>query len=83
MIPRTLGEKIQALRGKFPVCFVTGPRQSGKTTLLRALEPDLPYLSLEEPDLRAIALADPRGFLSQFPEGAILDEVQRTPELFS
>ncbi|GAB4407765.1 MAG: ATP-binding protein [Bacteroidia bacterium] len=83
MIARTLAANIQALRGKFPVCFLTGPRQSGKTTLLRSLIPDLPYVSLEEPDIRAIALQDPRGFLEQFPQGLVLDEAQRVPELFS
>ncbi|MDX2284684.1 MAG: ATP-binding protein [Bacteroidia bacterium] len=83
MIARTLSETLLGLRGKFPVCFLTGPRQSGKTTLLKALIPDLPYVSLEEPDLRAIALQDPRGFLDQFPAGLVLDEAQRAPALFS
>jgi predicted AAA+ superfamily ATPase len=66
MIPRTLTAKLTALAQKFQVITLTGPRQSGKTTLVRAAFPDLPYASLEEPDLRQIALADPRLPL-QFP----------------
>lgn len=83
MIHRYLGETIQRLSRGFPVVTITGPRQSGKTTLSRASFPDKPYVSLEEPDTRSYALDDPRGFLRQFPEGAILDEAQRAPELFS
>ncbi len=83
MIERKLTGKIQELVGKFPVISLTGPRQSGKTTLVRDTFPDLPYVSLEEPDIRQLALNDPRGFLANFAEGAILDEVQHTPELFS
>ena len=62
---------------------VTGPRQSGKTTLCRAAASDVPYASLEDPDTRRFALDDPRGFLGQFPGGAVLDEIQRAPELLS
>jgi len=83
MIERTLASKITSLAQKFQVITLTGPRQSGKTTLVRATFPDLPYVSLEEPDIRQIALTDPRGFLSNYPAGAILDEIQNTPELFS
>ena len=83
MIGRTLTPKIIALAEKFQVITVTGPRQSGKTTLVRAAFPGLPYASLEEPDIRQIALTDPRGFLSNYPAGVILDEVQHTPDLFS
>ncbi|MCP5544467.1 MAG: ATP-binding protein [Akkermansiaceae bacterium] len=67
----------------FPVLTITGPRQSGKTTLSRMLLPDVPYFSLEDPDIRAFATEDPRGFLRQVEDGAILDEVQRAPALFS
>ena len=56
---------------------LTGPRQSGKTTLCRAVFPQLPYVSLEAPDVRAFASEDPRAFLAQFPNGAVIDEVQR------
>ncbi|HNB54940.1 MAG TPA: ATP-binding protein [Anaerolineales bacterium] len=83
MLPRTLTDKINTLKDKFPVITITGPRQSGKTTLVRAVFPALPYVSLEEPDIRQFALTDPRGFLSNFPQGAVLDEVQNTPDLFS
>lgn len=83
MIERTLTGRLVALSQKFQVVTLTGPRQSGKTTLVRATFPELPYVSLEEPDIRQIALIDPRGFLANFPNGAVLDEVQRTPELFS
>ena len=62
---------------------LTGPRQSGKTTLVKMMFPDYDYRSLEEPDHRAFALEDPRGFLSQFAEKVILDEIQRAPDLFS
>ena len=62
---------------------LTGPRQSGKTTLCRAVFPDHPYRSLESPDDRAFAQEDPRAFLAQFPRGAVLDEVQRVPDLLS
>lgn len=83
MIPRYLGETVERLRKGFPIIAITGPRQSGKTTLSRAAFPDKPYVSLEEPDTRSYALEDPRGFLGQFPDGAVIDEAQRVPELFS
>lgn len=83
MIERTLTAKIIALAQKFQVITLTGPRQSGKTTLVRAAFPGLPYVSLEEPDIRQIALTDARGFLSNYPQGAILDEIQNVPDLFS
>ena len=67
----------------FPAVAVTGPRQSGKTTLARETFPRKPYVSLEEPDQREFATSDPRRFLAQFPDGAVLDEVQRAPDLFS
>ncbi len=67
----------------FPVITVTGPRQSGKTTLLRKVFDKLPYYSLENLDIRHFALNDPVGFLNQHPEGMILDEVQHTPDLLS
>ena len=83
MIERTLTARIIALAQKFQVITLTGPRQSGKTTLIRAAFPDLPYVSLEDPDIRQIALTDGRGFLSNYPRGAVLDEIQNTPDLFS
>ncbi len=83
MIERTAHQKLSSLARSFPAVAVIGPRQSGKTTLVKTLFPKKPYVLLEEPDTRAFAIKDPRGFLAQFPDGAILDEVQRAPELFS
>lgn len=83
MIERTLAAKLTALAQKFPVITLTGPRQSGKTTLVKTVFAALPYVSLEEPDIRQFALTDPRGFLANYPQGAVLDEVQQTPDLFS
>lgn len=83
MLGRTLMTKMIALAQKFQAITLTGPRQSGKTTLVRAAFPNLPYTSLEEPDVRLFALNDPRGFLSNYSNGAILDEIQNTPDLFS
>lgn len=81
MIPRVAAALVEERASQLPVLTVTGPRQSGKTTLCRAVFTAKPYVSLETPDVRAEALRDPRGFLARFPEGAILDEVQRAPEL--
>ncbi len=83
MIQRDLSSKLKRLSERYPVVTVTGPRQSGKTTLVKAVFPDWTYVSLEEPDVREFALADPRGFIAAYPEGAILDETQRAPDLFS
>jgi uncharacterized protein len=83
MIPRAASRTIQRLASSFPVVAITGPRQSGKTTLAKSIFPDKPYASLEDPDFRALAETDPRGFLAGFPEGAVLDEAQRAPHLFS
>jgi len=83
MITRAIEAQLRRLLAGFPVVTLTGPRQSGKTTLARAVFMDRPYVSLEEPDLRHLAMDDPRGFLARFPDGAVLDEVQRAPELLS
>lgn len=83
MIERTIKAKLLALAEKFQVISLMGPRQSGKTTLVKDAFPDLPYVSLEEPDTSHFAHSDPRGFLSNYPDGAVLDEVQNIPELFS
>ncbi len=82
-VPRTLAAKMLESAQHYPVVTVTGPRQSGKTTLCRATFPEHAYVSLEPLDVREFARQDPRGFLGQFPEGFILDEAQRVPELFS
>ena len=83
MIERDITAKLLQLSGKFPVVSLTGPRQSGKTTLLKNIFPEKPYVSLEDIDVRQFAAEDPRGFLATYPDGGILDEVQRVPELFS
>lgn len=83
MIERIAKTKILQLASVFKSVAVTGPRQSGKTTLVRKLFPEKTYLSLENPDTRRYAMEDPRGFLKKYESGAIFDEVQRTPELFS
>ncbi len=81
MSPRTLHRYLIEAAETLPVVTLTGPRQSGKTTLVRAAFPHLPYVSLEAPDTRERALLDPRGFLNALPDGAVLDEVQRAPDL--
>ncbi|MDP2385999.1 MAG: ATP-binding protein [Bacteroidota bacterium] len=83
MIERIAKIKLTDLAKKFKAVAVTGARQCGKTTLVKQVFKDKPYASLENPDTRNFALQDPRGFLQTYPKGAILDEVQRVPELFS
>ncbi len=83
MITRDAAIRLTELARHYPVVSVTGPRQSGKTTLCRSTFPALPYVSLEPLDVREFALSDPRGFLASLPNGAIIDEVQRAPALFS
>lgn len=83
LIPRSAVLKLQQLQQQFKAVAVVGPRQSGKTTLVRTVFPTKPYVSLENPQERNFAMQDPVQFLRQFPEGAILDEVQRVPELLS
>jgi uncharacterized protein len=82
MIQRRLQQHLRHIFALFPITAVLGPRQSGKTTLAQATF-DLPYCSLEDPDVRDFAENDPRRFLEQYPQGCILDEAQRVPQLFS
>jgi hypothetical protein len=83
MIYRTATKELLNLASQYKAVAVMGPRQSGKTTLVRASFADKPYVSLENLDTRTFAKEDPRGFLASYPKGAIFDEVQRVPSLFS
>lgn len=83
MIDRHLSSCIKEAATQYPIVAVTGPRQSGKTTLCRELFPDYAYVNLEKPDVRAFAMEDPNGFLAQFKKTVIFDEAQRVPNLFS
>jgi hypothetical protein len=83
MIPRILEQKLRELSGYYPAVVVTGPRQSGKTTLCQIVFPAKAYVSLEALDTREYAISDPRGFLAEYGDGAIIDEIQHAPELLS
>ncbi len=85
LIERTLGAQLKKMAAQFPVVAVTGPRQSGKTTLTRATFPNYAYVTLEDLDKRKLAQEDPRGFLASYANksGVIIDEIQQVPELFS
>ena len=82
-IERTMAEYTAFIATKYPVVTITGPRQSGKTTLVKTVFAEKPYVNLERPDIRSFALEDPIGFLQQYPDGGVLDEIQRTPDLLS
>jgi len=83
MITREAETELRILAEQFKAVAVLGPRQSGKTTLVRKVFESKPYVSLENPDMRLFAMDDPKGFISNYPDGAVLDEIQRVPELFS
>lgn len=83
MVNRDAEPRLKLLAKQFPAIVMTGPRQSGKSTLGQKVFPKLPYTTLESPDVRAFALEDPRGFLKQFPKGAIVDEIQNCPQITS
>jgi uncharacterized protein len=83
MIKRVAGKILKQLSREYPVISLTGPRQSGKTTLLRAVFNTKKYVNLENPEIRALAKSDPKAFLNQYKDGVILDEIQKCPELFS
>lgn len=83
MVKREIEPLVVKLAQGYPALAITGPRQAGKTTLARAAFAHKPYVSLENPDTRELATQDPRGFLSKYPEGAVLDEVQNCPALLS
>ncbi|MCR4714393.1 MAG: ATP-binding protein [Treponemataceae bacterium] len=83
MIRRDIAAHLTKLLSMYPVVTVTGPRQSGKTTLVQNLLSDWSYVSLEDPDMRSFCQSDCRGFLESYPEHTIIDEAQRVPSLFS
>ena len=83
LVNRTIEPVLQKYAHQYPVITITGPRQSGKTTLCKKSFSDKAYANLEALDMRQFALDDPRGFLSQYPDGAVFDEIQRAPELVS
>jgi len=83
MIKREASQTLINLAKQYKAVAVVGPRQSGKTTLVKSVFPHLPYVNLETPDIRNFAINDARGFLEQYKNGAIFDEIQRVPELFS
>jgi hypothetical protein len=83
MVPRDAAETLSGLAKDYPALAITGPRQSGKTTLAGAVFGDRPYVSLENPDTLVYAESDPRGFLKKYRGGAVFDEAQRCPSLFS
>lgn len=82
-VPRLITEEVLASSAEYPIITISGPRQSGKTTLAKHLFDELPYYNLESPDTLDLITADPRAFLRHNPEGAIIDEIQRAPELMS
>ena len=83
MKKRQAEKELKELAGQFKAVAVICPRQSGKTTLVTKMFKNKPYVNLENPDTQKFALEDPRGFLANYPKGAVLDEIQRAPEIFS
>ena len=83
LIDRTIEPVLKSLVLQYPVVMITGPRQSGKTTLCRKVFPEMAYVNLEAPDVRQFAQDDPRGFLASYRDGLIIDEIQRVPEITS
>jgi len=83
MIPRHLRLELQTQLSEYPIVTIVGPRQSGKTTLVRAELPNYAYVNLENPEVRQFATEDPKAFLKQYPAHTIFDEIQRAPHLLS
>ena len=81
-VSRKAKDALLRLAGQFPVVGITGPRQSGKTTLAQMTFPDKKYVSLDDKELRTLAASNPKDFLAAFPDGVIIDEVQKVPEIF-
>jgi len=83
MVHRLLTEKVEAALGKYPIVAITGPRQSGKTTFAQLIRPNYQYVNLEDISMRDFAHSDPKAFLERYQDGAIIDEIQYVPDLFS
>ena len=83
LINRTLASSFSNMFSVLPVITLTGPRQSGKTTLCRKLFPELPYVSLEDANMLAAVQADPKAFFNRYPDGVIIDEAHHFPTIFS
>lgn len=83
MFKRILESHLKQLAKKFPIVTLLGPRQSGKTTLVKAAFPDKPYVNMEDAENRALAAFDPKSFIQNYSDGAIFDEIQRSPQLLS
>ena len=83
MVNRQISDKLIHLSNKFPVVTLTGPRQTGKTTLVKMLFPNYAYVNLENPERRRLALEDPQAFIKQYNGQTIIDEIQYAPELLS
>lgn len=83
MFNRSITEKLIELANKYPVITLLGPRQSGKSTLVKHVFQTMPYINLETPEAKLLAQTDPNGFFKQFPNGAVIDEIQNVPELLS
>ncbi|NGX61387.1 MAG: hypothetical protein K940chlam9_00872 [Chlamydiae bacterium] len=83
MFRRSLSPHIQKLAKKYPIVTLLGPRQSGKTTLVKSAFPKMPYVNMEDAENRSLATLDPKSFMEAYKQGAILDEIQRTPHLLS
>jgi predicted AAA+ superfamily ATPase len=83
MIPRHLQPELQTQLNEYPIVTILGPRQSGKTTLVKAVLPDYQYVNLENPETRQFATDDPKAFLRQYSDRTIFDEIQRAPHLLS
>src|SRR5689334_12307454 len=83
MFKRAIEPELMQMAKEYPIVTVLGPRQAGKTTLVRSTFPNMPYVNMESPETRLLAETDPNEFLSRYPDGAIIDEVQRVPQLLS
>lgn len=83
MIKRDIGKEFKSLLKQYPIVALIGPRQSGKTTFVKTHCVKKPYVNLEDFENREFAMRDPKGFLAQFPDGAVIDEVQRVPDILS